>query len=136
MKILVAMDKSDFAKKALNTAIHMTKLENASLSVLTVAPFLGDFDEMPPSVLDRLKAEAQGVADKAKVVLSDAGVTADVSVEQGISPAENIIKFAADYGVDLIILGQRGRNDLDKFLMGSVTERVVAHAHCSVFVVK
>lgn len=136
MKILVAMDNSDFSKKALKTAMHLAKLENASLSVLTVAPVFGDFDELPPSLMDRLKAETQAVADNTKAILADAGVSADVSVEQGVSPAENVVKFAAEFGIDLIVLGHRGRGDVEKFLMGSVTERVVAHAPCSVYVVK
>jgi nucleotide-binding universal stress UspA family protein len=136
MKILVAMDNSEFAKKALKTAIHMAKLEQGALSVLTVAPVFGDFDELPPSLMDRLKAEANDVAEKTKALLADAGVSADVSVEQGVSPAENVIKFAAEFGIDLIVLGHRGRGDVEKFLMGSVTERVVAHAPCSVLVVK
>jgi len=136
MKILVAMDNSDFAKKALKTAIHMAKLESGTLTVLTVSPYVLDFDELPPSIVQRLKADAQAVADKAKAVLVDAGVEADVQVEQGNSPAENVINFAQEYKIDLIILGQRGRTDLEKFLTGSVTERVVAHAPCSVLVVK
>jgi hypothetical protein len=52
------------------------------------------------------------------------------------SPAEEIIRYATDQGIDLIVMGTHGRTGLERLLMGSVAEQVVRGAPCSVLVVK
>jgi nucleotide-binding universal stress UspA family protein len=56
-------------------------------------------------------------------------------VEQGY-PAEVIVSLASDEAVDLIVIGNRGMSGVGRFLVGSVSDRVVHHAPCSVLVVK
>jgi nucleotide-binding universal stress UspA family protein len=51
-------------------------------------------------------------------------------------PADAIIGLAADSRIDIIVMGTHGRTGLDRILMGSVAERVLRGAHCSVLVVK
>ena len=51
-------------------------------------------------------------------------------------PAEEILRYAADAGTDLIVLGTHGRTGLERLLMGSVAEKVMRDAPCSVLVVK
>jgi nucleotide-binding universal stress UspA family protein len=50
--------------------------------------------------------------------------------------ADTILDRAVGYNADLIVLGSHGRKGLNKFLLGSVAERVAAHAPCSVEIVK
>jgi nucleotide-binding universal stress UspA family protein len=57
-------------------------------------------------------------------------------VEQGISPADNVIDHAEAQQVDLIVTGSRRKTGLDRFLIGSVAARIVSHAPCSVLVVR
>jgi nucleotide-binding universal stress UspA family protein len=51
-------------------------------------------------------------------------------------PATEIVRFAADAGIDLIVMGTHGRTGLERLLMGSVAEKVMREAPCSVLVVK
>ncbi len=51
-------------------------------------------------------------------------------------PAEEIVQYAAKAGMDLIVMGTHGRTGLERLLMGSVAEKVMREASCSVLVVK
>jgi nucleotide-binding universal stress UspA family protein len=51
-------------------------------------------------------------------------------------PAQEIIRYATDAGIDLIVMGTHGRSGLERLVVGSVTERVMREAHCSVMAVK
>lgn len=51
-------------------------------------------------------------------------------------PASEIVRYAVDAGVDLIVMGTHGRTGLERLLMGSVAEKVMREARCSVLVVK
>jgi nucleotide-binding universal stress UspA family protein len=64
------------------------------------------------------------------------GIEAKILLEQGVSPADLIVKVAEDQKIDLLVLGSRTKKGLDRFLIGSVASKVVAHAPCSVLVVR
>jgi nucleotide-binding universal stress UspA family protein len=51
-------------------------------------------------------------------------------------PAEHLVAMAEREGVDLIVMGRRGRTATARWLLGSVSERVLRYAHCPVTVVK
>ncbi len=51
-------------------------------------------------------------------------------------PANEILEFAKESNVDYIVMGSRGLSGIKKFLMGSVSTRVMEHSHCSVMIVK
>ncbi len=51
-------------------------------------------------------------------------------------PAAEIARYAADAGIDVIVIGTHGRTGVDRLVMGSVAERVMREAPCSVLVVK
>jgi nucleotide-binding universal stress UspA family protein len=52
------------------------------------------------------------------------------------SPVRAILGMADLWGADLIVVGSHGRRGVDRYLMGSVSEAVALHAHCSVEVVR
>jgi len=136
MNILVAMDDSDFAHKALVKAMEMTKYQASQLFILSVAPLLGAIDWLSPAMTDKLKEKAESVVKKAASTAAKEGISAKVFTEQGVSPADNIITFADENNIDLIVVGHRGKANLEKFLLGSVASRVISHASCSVLIVK
>lgn len=138
MKILVAVDRSVYSEKALAKAVDMAKKEGAELIALAVAEQPVDMGEMAVSVsvTDHFKALADEALEKAKALAKDKGVTVKPVLESGISPADSIIELARKEGVDLIVTGSRGRTGLEKFLLGSVAGKVIAHAPCSVLVVR
>jgi len=67
--------------------------------------------------------------------LIKAGFTAEPVYQLG-KPAEEIMKVAAKHHADLIVMGAKGLGAIDRFLLGSVSTRVVQHANCSVLVVR
>lgn len=136
MKILVAIDDSTFADKVLDTAVRMAKDKAARLSVISVAPLLDEIDDMPPGFDDKLRAGAAAAVAKAEQASASAGVTVKGHVEQSNSPAASIVEYAKEIGADRIVIGHKGKSNLERLLVGSVALAVVAHAHCSVFVVK
>lgn len=58
-----------------------------------------------------------------------------IHVETG-SPAASIIDFAAEHAVDFVAISTHGRTGLKRFLLGSVTERVIRHVHCPVLTLR
>ncbi|MFH1480117.1 MAG: universal stress protein [Pseudomonadota bacterium] len=136
MKILVPVDNSEFAFKALDKALDMAKKEQAELIVISVALEFQDVEEIPIGYAEKFKNQAVRAVNRAGEVAQKAGLKVTTRVEVGASPADNIVKFAEESKTDLIVMGHRGLTGLDRFLVGSVAGRVVAHAPCSVLVVR
>ena len=82
-----------------------------------------------------MKAAARARLDALAGQCQEAGVEAEVILREGVPFAE-ILKAAEDAPIDLIVLGSHGRTGLSHFLIGSVAERVVRRARCSVFCIK
>lgn len=136
MKILAGVDSSDHAFKALSKAIEMAKAQGAELTVMSVAWELPEVMEIPMGTADKLMDHAARAVTRAKQLAEEAGVNCQTRVEVSGSPADNIVRYAADSKTDVIVLGHRGLSALDRFVVGSVAARVVAYAPCSVFVVR
>jgi nucleotide-binding universal stress UspA family protein len=136
MKILVPVDNSEYAFKALGRAVEMAKEQKGDLTVMSVALEFQDVEEIPISFMDKFKEQAVRAVNRAKELVKNAGLTCETRVEVGASPADNIVKYAEETKTDLIVMGHRGLSGLDRFLVGSVAARVVAYAPCSVLVVR
>jgi nucleotide-binding universal stress UspA family protein len=100
--------------------------------VIPVGPLSGYVTTSVPRSeedLDQARAFLDGlVAERPKVKSS-------TRVELG-EPSESICEVATQLGVDLIVVGARGLGAGRRFLLGSVSDRVVHHAHCPVLVVR
>jgi nucleotide-binding universal stress UspA family protein len=70
-----------------------------------------------------------------KRILTEAGLETHLLLAEG-DPASEVVKAARDGGFDLIVVGHRGQSPVRAFLLGSVSDRVVNHAHCSVLVAR
>jgi nucleotide-binding universal stress UspA family protein len=133
MKILVATDGSDASMKAVKRAVELAQSEKAEVTLMSVSPYSkDDFDEMWPSVQDKLEAEAAKALKKAKSVFDEKGIKVEAVLEAGVNPANNIIRRAQDGKFDLILLGSTGKSGIERAFMGSVAAKVVAQAPCSV----
>lgn len=133
MKIIVAIDASPYAARVLEKAIGAAKADGAELCILSVAPLM---DDLPAGINEKLKTEAVNVVEEAANKALAAGITVLTRVEQSISPAESIVALAGEWNADLIVVGHKGKSNLERFLVGSVAQQVVAHAGISVLVVK
>jgi nucleotide-binding universal stress UspA family protein len=138
--ILVPTDFSPHANYALAYAIDLAATLQARLTVLHVihlSPLM--VGEAPPvafnDLLQDLESDAQKQIQKALDRVQQAGVQGDGAIVEGV-PFQTITDTAKDQNVDLIVMGTHGRTGLSHVLMGSVTEKVVRLAPCSVLVTK
>ena len=129
---LVPLDFSEDAEQALDYAIALAQKHQAHLSLLHVR----DDSELNPLSYtgEALGASRQAMARYLKRV-QDAGVEGESTIVHGV-PWREIVEAARAAKVDLIIMGTRGRTGLQHILLGSVAERVVRHAPCSVLVAR
>jgi nucleotide-binding universal stress UspA family protein len=84
---------------------------------------------------EELQRHHREVADLAAGTLTAAGFEATAEVPRG-DPRDMLVAFARDRAADLVVVGSHGKGRLERLLLGSVTNYVVAHAPCSVLVVK
>ncbi|HPX61180.1 MAG TPA: universal stress protein [Deltaproteobacteria bacterium] len=135
MKILAAIDQSEYAVLVIRKAVELAGREGADITAMTVTS--AQFNNLYQA--DSLADILQKLRDGIQETLSQAGVTNDgvkVVAAENPSPADAIVRYAEDNGVDLIVIGNKGSGAIERFLIGSVSSQVVAHAPCSVLVVK
>jgi nucleotide-binding universal stress UspA family protein len=136
MKILVALDNSEYSFQALQKATAMAKLENASLTIITVYPDFLEVAEIPQKVRDVMFQQASEIMTKGKSLVEKAGITPITVIEAGPSASDNIVDYAKKNGIDLIVMGHKSKSGIERLLVGSVAGKVVAYAPCSVLVVR
>ena len=90
---------------------------------------------MPWNKHPGLKEAGHKVIEQSVQKLIQAGFTAEPVYQLG-NRAEKIMKVASKHRADLIVMGAKGLGAIDRFLLGSVSTRVVQHANCSVLVVR
>jgi len=140
-KILVAHDFSEHAAAALETAVDLSRRYEASLTILYVQEPISyatpeAFPVYPWNQITVLLEAGEKQLEKAKQQALELGATAvEARLAQG-SPSFEITKHAKSGGYDLIVMGTHGRTGIARALMGSVAERVVRTAPCSVATVR
>ena len=131
-KILIPLDGSELAEKALPHATALVKATGAELTLVTVVQLtLGagasKIEAIPEAVAEHasaLKAEALIYLEKIQRDLKTQGVTAHLAALEG-DVASAIIAVAEQKGFDLVAMATHGRSGLDRFFMGSIAEKVV-----------
>ncbi|CDE94601.1 uspA domain protein [Acidaminococcus sp. CAG:542] len=144
-KILVPVDGSDTAWKALKTAAALASRFQGEIRVFTVMePYnsLSLFQiTLDQNLMDRsnreMKKASLAVLDTAKEKLTEYGFHGKVSYEDGEgNPAELILEKSREDGCDSVVIGSRGLSGITEFLLGSVSSKVSQYAEVPVFVVK
>jgi nucleotide-binding universal stress UspA family protein len=134
MKILVAYDGSESAQRALGQAADFAR-DGAEVSVVSVAEPLPQFGRAGAMLLPEEEQERARELLDARRTLADRGLTAKV-VERRGEAAAMIVDEAEREGSDLIVMGTRGLDAAQRWLVGSVSTRVVQRAPCDVLVVR
>lgn len=137
-KILVAHDGSKSSDKALKKAVEMAISLNASLTVLSVIPelYLTELSDADRSkIFNALSKETADAMEKIRKALSGKSIEVKTLIRQG-DPAEKILETAQKMKADLIVTGSHGKHGTKKFLLGSVSSKVVDYSKCPVMVVK
>lgn len=138
-EILIATDGSQYTKNAIDYGIDLAKNLDAKLHAIYVvdtAAFASiPMDAAWESMYELLRQEGDEatkyVADKAKAE----GIEVERNTIEG-HPADEIIKYAEKNSISLIIMGTLGKSGLDRFLLGSVAEKVVRTSKIPVLVVR
>jgi nucleotide-binding universal stress UspA family protein len=135
-KILVGYDGSAQSERAADIALAFARALDSKVLVFAVA--------RPPE--PALEIEVHAVLDDAREHyekgfqrLVEAAKEQEVELETEVAvghPAEQIIHKAEKEHVDLIILGRRGTSMFEKWIIGSISEKVLRYAHCPVLVVR
>jgi nucleotide-binding universal stress UspA family protein len=136
MKILSALDNSDYAFKALRKAVDMAKMENAELIIYSAYSVLSDVGEIPLKSRESLSQQAEEIVARGKAIAEKAGIPAKTVTEPGYSPADNIVRYAERNNIAMIVMGHKSRSGLERLLVGSVAVKVVTYAPCSVLIVR
>jgi nucleotide-binding universal stress UspA family protein len=137
MKILAALDNSDYAFKALRKAVDMAKKENAELTIYSAYSVLpADLEGFSTEPRELLVEQAKDIVARGRAIAEKADVFAKTFVESAYSPADDIVHYAERNKTELIVMGHKSRNGLDRLLVGSVALKVITYAPCSVLVVR
>jgi nucleotide-binding universal stress UspA family protein len=139
-RILCAVDFSDYSRRALDHAIAIARWYGSTVTVLHVftpapvgvpAPGVAAFEPVfLPVDRDQLLAETRAFAAAEGAV----GVAAEAIVREGPAVRE-IVDQATEMAADLVVLGTHGRSGFERFLLGSVAEKVLRKAPCPVMTV-
>lgn len=135
-KILVPVDFSECSKKALEYALPLAEQFGAELTLLYVTPSSPPVPELGPLELVDLEDAVKALKElqaSASTALHSHSVQRLVRTGE---PHAEIIRVAAEQGMDLIVLSTHGRTGLSRMLLGSTAEKVVRHARCPVLVVR
>jgi nucleotide-binding universal stress UspA family protein len=141
-RILVTVDGTPAAERALECAIELTKKHSAKLIILHVmlqrlyAVTPTEAAVLAPTVLvSEMQAEAEGIMKNAEERVRGEGIDYVCKMVQG-APADEIIKWVQAEGVDLVVMGSRGLNEVRAFLFGSVSDKVCHRVKCPALIVK
>lgn len=142
MKVLLAVDDSEYSRAALRALIAQTRAPHTKVCVLHVVEFyLVDF-ETGMSGLETFEVLRKARIQEGKKLLTHfektlkhAGYSTSSVVKEG-SPKASIVEFAEQWKADLILVGSHGRKGWKRLTLGSVSEAVARHACCSVEIVR
>ncbi|AIS32606.1 MULTISPECIES: universal stress protein [Methanobacterium] len=144
-KILLPTDGSKFAEKAAEHAIWIASKSGAEIIVLNVietSSLVGlPAEDLIVRIKEMLKEEGRRSLERISEMVTEEekelkieDIKVTLKTEEG-SPAEAILKTVEKEDVDLVVMGTSGKHGLDRFLLGSVTEKVVRSAKCPVLAV-
>lgn len=137
-KILVAHDGSKSSDKALKKAVELAISLNSSLTVLSVIPelYLTELSDADRNhIFEALSKETTEAMERIRKSLAGKSMDVKTLIRQG-DPAEKILETAQKMKADLIITGSHGRHGTKKFLLGSVSSKIVDYSKSPVMVVK
>ncbi len=134
--ILLPSDGSECSKIAAEHAIDIADRYNSKLHILSVViPLSLGIDVRSKEILDELTSTANDTIDEISEKARNSGVeNVETVVEEG-APSDIILSYVSNNDIDLIVMGTHGRTGLERYLIGSVTERVVRKSEIPVLAI-
>lgn len=138
MRALLAVDGSEASRRAMDLGAELAKSGALEISLIHVIPqsYVAGSLGVVTSVTYEQEGEAESILRSAQNHLASKGVEVKGIYMPHGDPADQILQIAEKEGFDLIIIGNRGLSPFDRLLLGSVSRKVVDHAHCSVLVAR
>jgi nucleotide-binding universal stress UspA family protein len=146
MKILLAIDGSDYSKAAVNSVAERPWPEGSMVKIVTAMeiPYAPTaeawalpysyYKELERVAKEQAEAAVKSAVERFKSVKSP-GIEVSAKIISG-SPKQVILDEAESWDADLIVVGSHGYSGWQRFLLGSVSSAVATHAHCSVEIVR
>ncbi len=146
-RIVVAVDGSNHAAKAIDMAADLAVRYGASLTIVHAMPEEGSYttpielqdyariEHVTPTEHDLLEGKARRLLSDMATRAGKGGVRGAETVVEVGDPSKVILEVAAQTGADLLVLGSRGLGPV-RSLLGSVSQRVAHQAPCTVITVK
>lgn len=137
-KIMIATDGSVTSEKAAVVGVDLARIASSKVIAVYVAD-TGRLSHLPDdmillSIKDLLVKEGQEATEFVASLAAKAGVECENMVVEG-PPSDELLRTAKEVGADLVVMGSVGRSGLDRFLLGSVAEKVVQHSKVPVLTV-
>jgi nucleotide-binding universal stress UspA family protein len=139
-KILVPLDGSELAEKALVEAEQLARMLGSEIILFEVVPFMpiyGSPELVTPLIVDEKQKESvEAYLAKVAGGLKQKGFNVSSMVKTGQQVALEIIDFAKERGVDLIIMCTHGRSGITRWVLGSVTLKVLTRAETPILLIR
>ncbi len=142
-KILVPVDGSAASTLGLNEAVKIAKSQGSQIRLLHIVnEFILDYTYSPgmyaANVIESLRTAGKKVLESAEASVKKDGIKVDTVMVESIggAAADHILKTAAEWSPDLIVMGTHGRRGLARLAMGSDAEQVVRAAPVPVLLVR
>ncbi len=137
--IILATDGSKYSENAVEYAVEIAKISGARISAISVVD-TGLFATIPmdaawENIYELLKTEANEATGKVEEEAKKSDVDVECFVVEG-HPAEEIVKLSETIPADLIVMGTLGKRGLDRFLLGSVAEKISRISKVPVMIVR
>lgn len=143
-KILVGIDGSQESIDASRYAISIAKRYKSELIAIFVHTYgirsvSSTFITAPTYGVEKFEEEkkaAQELLDRIKSECHEEGMELGTKIVEGSTVEAAIVDYAEREGINLIVIGTRGRSGFKKLLLGSVAMGVITYSHCPVIVIK
>ncbi|HBH62080.1 MAG TPA: hypothetical protein DDX85_10165 [Nitrospiraceae bacterium] len=134
--IVLAIDNSKHSEAALSEAFGLAKSCSAHLYALSVVEANEEFVSLAPEAVEKMGEAVKKLLDSVSDRAKKEKIQCSVISHTGDDPAQFIVEEAKKLNANMIIMGKHGtRKSLTKFVMGSVTAKVLSHAPCNVLVI-
>ncbi len=140
-KILIATDGSPYARKAIDVGADIAKRYKSEVALITVIEHplnafgLFGLEELGSEAYSILKKKGDDIVKEGKEQLKSYNLNIQFLLEYG-NPGDIISQYARKNKFDLIVVGSHGYGEVMAHMLGSVSDRVNHHAHCSVLIVR
>ncbi len=148
-RILVPVDGSIHSGRAADMALDLAKKYDATLCILHVAVGYAAYERfseayegrvnptiLTDTALNTVRSQGEAYLQEVEAKAKAEGLTKVERVYSAGDPADEILNFAERNSVDLIVMGSRGLGRFSRVFLGSVSNKVAHHAHCTVIIVK